>query len=120
MKNFFSAFEPEGTKASQWRYCVMKKIALISASILALGAASIAAGADGLYTTEADAYAAAASATVAQASDVSTRGDRFVVQSIQRKVRLIASDIRPVDSCDQAYWPYIPATCLETTETAGL
>jgi hypothetical protein len=96
----------------------MKKIALISASVFALGAASIATDAGGMH------YPGAMNLTSASASAVgenmSLRGDRVAASTIARKVRLVSSNIEPVISCDAAYWPYFPGACLERTVTAGL
>jgi len=103
----------------------MKKIALISASVLALGAASIAADADGLSFIPAatdfsvSSRATSVSAAAATAKE-SNRGARISDHAIERSVRLISSDIAPVNSCDAAFWPYYPAECLKRAETADL
>jgi len=96
----------------------MKKIVLISASVLVLGAASIAADAGGMHYSSATNFTTASASTVGE--DMSLRGNRVVAHPIAQKVRLVSSDIRPVDSCDAAYWPYYPGACLERIETAGL
>ncbi|GAB5463945.1 hypothetical protein [Hoeflea sp. EC-HK425] len=100
----------------------MKKIAIISASVLALGAASIAADADSmseLSTTSS--LAVEASLTPAESPIAApVRGARLAHQPIERKVRLVAPGIASVNSCDAAYWPYYPSECLNRVETAGL
>ena len=96
----------------------MKKIALISASVYALGAASIAADAGGMHYSSAMNFTTASASTVGE--DMRLRGDRVVAHPIARKVRLVSSGIEPVNSCDAAYWPYYSGACLERIETAGL
>lgn len=101
----------------------MKKIVLISASVLALGAASIAADADGVSilngATEPTLMSFAAPVTTANAEST-TRGSRVTKHKIERSVRLVKSGIASVNSCDAAHWPYYPAECLKRVETAGL
>ena len=101
----------------------MKKIALITASVLALGAASIAADADGLsfIPAAADFSDSSLSNPVSAATaEAGNRGLRPSNNVIKRKVRLVSSKIAPVVSCDIAYWPYYPSECLKRTETADL
>jgi len=101
----------------------MKKIVLISASVLALGAASIAADADGLPYLHTQAALSATSASASLLSDadgMALRGSRVVPQTLERKVRLVSGDVAPVKSCDAAHWPYYPESCLARIETAGL
>jgi len=101
----------------------MKKIVLISASVLALGAASIAADADGVSllngATEPALMSFAAPVSTAKA-DSNMRGARVAKPKIERDVRLVRSGIESVNSCDAAHWPYYPAECLQRVETAGL
>lgn len=96
----------------------MKKIVLISASVFALGAASIAADAGGMHYPLAINLTSASASTAGE--NMSLRGDRVVAHPIARNVRLVSSNVEPVISCDAAYWPYYPGACLERTETAGL
>jgi hypothetical protein len=111
-----------GTKALLRRWCGMKKIAIISASVLALGAASIAADADSMPKLSAAAsMAVEASLTPADsAAAAPLRGARLSQHPIERKVRLVAPGIASVNSCDAAYWPYYPSECLKRVETAGV
>jgi len=101
----------------------MKKIVLITASVLALGAASIAADADGVSMLNSGtqptlvSFAAPVSAANAESAH---RGDRVSRQKDKRSVRLVTSSVASVDSCDAAYWPYYPSECLKRVETAGL
>ena len=101
----------------------MKKIVTITASLLALGAVSIAADADGIsFSPTTAAFAISAPATpisvAAVASDAGTAGQNL--QIIEREVRLVSGNIAPVRSCNAANWPYYPADCLQRTESAGL
>jgi len=101
----------------------MKKIVLISASVLALGAASIAADADGVSILNSAPHATPMSSAApvgAANAESNTRGARVAKPSIERGVRLVKSGIESVDSCDGANWPYYPAECLQRVETAGL
>jgi len=97
----------------------MKKIAIISASVLALGAASIAADAGGMLP-DAEGLAAITAPSPAAAADTGNRGAVIATPAIERRIRLVSSGIAPVDSCDDAYWPYYPSECLKRVETAGL
>lgn len=117
-----AALATAGTKALLRRWCGMKKIAIISASVLALGAASIAADADSMPELSAAAsMAVKASLTPAESTIAAPlRGARLAHQPIARKVRLVAPGIASVSSCDAAYWPYYPSECLKRVETAGL
>jgi hypothetical protein len=111
-----------GTKALLRRWCGMKKIAIISASVLALGAASIAADADSMPELSA-AASMAVEASLTPADSVAAaplRGARLSQHPIERKVRLVAPGIASVNSCDAAYWPYYPSECLKRVETAGV
>ncbi len=69
-------------------------------------------------------YSSTMNLTAASASvvgkNMSLRGNRVVASTIARKVRLVSTNIEPVNSCDAAYWPYYPGACLERIETAGL
>jgi len=101
----------------------MKKIVLISASVLALGAASIAADADGLSmlngATKPSLMSFAASAPTSDGGRT-YRGDRVARHQNERGVRLITSKGASVNSCEAANWPYYPSECLKRVETAGL
>lgn len=101
----------------------MKQIATITASLLALGAASIAAYADGVSLSPTAAEFAVNSpvtpvSVAAVAPGEGASGQRM--QIIERDVRLVSVTVAPVRSCDTAYWPYYPADCLQRTESAGL
>lgn len=97
----------------------MKQIALVTASILALGAASIAADMDRLsYIPEGTPVGS--HAMTASAAAIETGGDDARVSTIERKIRLVTSTVRPVKSCDSANWPYYPADCLTKSDPAGL
>ncbi|MDZ7601239.1 MAG: hypothetical protein U1A06_07695 [Hoeflea sp.] len=101
----------------------MKKILIITASVLALGVASIAAGADGATPLPATADIALNSLTpqASAATTVSSRRSGPVGGSmIERDIRLVTTGIAPVKSCDAANWPYYPADCLKRVESAGL
>lgn len=104
----------------------MKKIALISASVLALGAASIAADADGvsmLHNETSLAMVASSSAVTTDTAGTDHREARIASNKsgrIQRSVRLVSSGIATANSCAAAHWPYYPAECLKRVETAGL
>lgn len=99
----------------------MKKIAIISASVLALGAASIAADADSISLLPATASLAAEASNTPVAGRSSTfRGAQHSKQVIDRKIRLVSPGIAPVRSCEAAYWPYYPAECLKHVDMAGL
>lgn len=94
----------------------MKKFELYTATILALGAVSIAVGADAVPD-----FPGAAGLSLGSASAASIEtGGQGTVPAIERKVRLVASGIAPVNSCDAAYWPYYPADCLTQSDPAGL
>jgi len=113
----------DGTKANVRRWCVMKKIVTITACLLALGAASIAADADGISwsprTAEFAMSSPAAPVSVAAvASGEGVPGQHM--QIMERDVRLVSGKIAPVRSCSSANWPYYPADCLQRTESAGL
>ena len=97
----------------------MKKIAIISASVLALGAASIAADAGGMLP-DATGLVAATAPSSAAAADTGNRGAVTDTHSIKRKIRLISSGVAPVGTCDAAFWPYYPSDCLKRVETTGL
>lgn len=97
----------------------MKKIAIISASVLALGAASIAADAGGMLP-DATGLAVITASSPAAAAETANHGAPVPVHAIERKIRLVSSGIAPVDSCDAAYWPYYPSGCLKRVETTGL
>lgn len=97
----------------------MRKIAILSASVLALGAASIAADAGGVLP-DPTGLAAITAPSPAAAAATSNRGAVTGKHSIERKIRLISSGIAPVDTCDAAYWPYYPSDCLKRVETTGL
>jgi hypothetical protein len=96
----------------------MKKIVLISASVFALGAASIAADAGGIYYPLAIKLTSASASPVGE--NVSLRGERVVANPFARNVRHVSSNVEPVNSCDAAYWPYYPGACLERTEAIDL
>jgi len=97
----------------------MNKIALVTASILALGAASIAADMDRLsYIPEGTPVGSHAMS--ASAAAIETGGDEVRVSMIERKIRLVTSTVRPVKSCDAAHWPYYPTDCLSQPDPAGL
>lgn len=101
----------------------MKKIVLISASILALGAASIAADADSVSLLNGATGPSLMSyaAPVSSANAGSHSRDALVARpGIDRNVRLVKSGIETVDSCEAAHWPYYPAECLQRVETSGL
>ena len=101
----------------------MKKIVLISASVLALGAASIAADADGVSMLNGETQTALMSLSVPAPTsddDRTYRGDRISRHQNERDVRLVTSKGASVNSCDAANWPYYPAECLKRVETAGL
>jgi hypothetical protein len=113
--------ESAGTKAPLRRLSDMKKIAIISASVLALGAASIAADAGSISLRPATAsFASEASAALVSAHSATFRGARLSGQVIERKIRLVSSGIAPVESCEVAYWPYYPSECLKRVDIAGL
>ncbi|MBU2486354.1 MAG: hypothetical protein KKG78_14825 [Alphaproteobacteria bacterium] len=97
----------------------MRKIAIISASVLALGAASIAADAGGMLP-DATSLASMTAASPAAAAETGKRGGVIATPAIERRIRLVSSGIAPVDSCDAAYWPYYPSDCLNRIETTGL
>ena len=97
----------------------MRKIAIISASVLALGAASIAADAGGMLP-DATGLAAMTASSPAAAAETGNRGGVIATPVIERRIRLVSSGIAPVDSCDAAYWPYYPSDCLKRVETTGL
>lgn len=117
-----AALAAAGTKALLRRWCGMKKIAIISASVLALGAASIAADADSMFELPAAAsLAVEASSTPAESTIAAPlRGARLLQEPIERQVRLVAPGVASVNSCDAAYWPYYPSECLKRVETAEL
>jgi len=97
----------------------MNKIALVTASILALGAASIAADMDRLsYIPEG--IPVGSHAMTASAAAIGTGGDDARVSTIERKIRLVTSTVRPVKSCDAAHWPYYPEDCLIEPDPTGL
>ncbi|SOE18314.1 hypothetical protein SAMN05877838_3235 [Hoeflea halophila] len=101
----------------------MKKIVLISASILALGAASIAADADGVHLLNGatEPVLMSYAAPVSSANAESHTLDPLVAKpGIDRNVRLVSSGIESANSCDKAHWPYYPAECLQSIETSGL
>ncbi|MGJ8572651.1 MAG: hypothetical protein ACSHXI_18335 [Hoeflea sp.] len=99
----------------------MKKIALISASVLALGAASIAADADGVTILTNETPSSTMSYTTPVESAASTyRGHRIAQHGIKRSVRLVSPVDESVNSCEAANWPYYPIECLKRVETAGL
>ena len=101
----------------------MKKIALISASVLALGAASIAADADGVSVLNGENHASTAVFSTAASTgyaDITNRGHRISQNDIERSVRSVSSAAGSVDSCDAANWPYYPTECLTRVETADL
>lgn len=97
----------------------MRKIATISASVLALGAASIAADAGGMLP-DTMGLSAATSSSPAAAAETGNRGAMIAAHAIERRIRLVTSGIAPVASCDAAYWPYYPSDCLKRVETKGL
>jgi hypothetical protein len=96
----------------------MKKIVIITASVFALGAASIAADAGGMHYPGAMNLPPVSATPAVEGSKM--RGDSVFVNPIAQKVRLVSPNIEPVNSCDAAYWPYYPGACLERVETAGL
>jgi hypothetical protein len=101
----------------------MKKIILISASVLALGAASIAADADGVSMLNGGTQSAVMSFDVsvpAPDADRALRGDRVTRHQNKSSVRLVTTKGASVNSCGAANWPYYPAECLKRVETAGL
>jgi hypothetical protein len=101
----------------------MKKIVLITASVLALGAASIAADADGVSMLNGGTQPTLMSfaAPVSKASDDdNTRGDRVSQHRTDRSVRLVKSGNASADSCAAAHWPYYPSECLKRVETTDL
>ncbi|MBU4529076.1 MAG: hypothetical protein KUA43_17520 [Hoeflea sp.] len=97
----------------------MKKIALITVSILALGAAAIAADVDGLSTDREEASFGSASIALAPTA-IPSSFDETGDAVIERKIRLVTAPVAPVSSCDAAHWPYYPADCLTTFEPAAL
>ncbi|MEM5494993.1 hypothetical protein [Hoeflea sp. AS16] len=97
----------------------MKKIAIISVSVFALGAAAIAADADGMLPL-AHGLADITASSPAAAAETGKQGIRIKEHAIERRIRLVSSGIASVDSCDAAYWPYYPVECLKRVETAGL
>ena len=97
----------------------MKQIALILASVLALGAASIAADADDVFsfgTASKPSEMAAVSLSQIQTSQTVAAKK----PAVERSVRLISTGIEPAASCEAANWPYYPTDCLQQVETAGL
>jgi hypothetical protein len=104
----------------------MKKIALISASVLALGAASIAADADGvsMLHTETRLAMMVSSTVVSPDTTATDHGETRMLADRagrkQRSVRLVSSGVETDSSCETANWPYYPAECLKRVETAGL
>ena len=97
----------------------MKKIAIISASVLALGAASIAADAGGMLP-DATGFATITGSSPAAAAETGKRVAAMPTHAIERRIRLVSSGIAPIDSCDDAYWPYYPSDCLKRVDTTGL
>lgn len=101
----------------------MKKIALISASVLALGAASIAADADGVSMLNDENQASVLEFTTtasAESAASAVRGARLSQSDIERSVRAVSSLAGSVDSCDAANWPYYPSECLTRVQTTDL
>ena len=98
----------------------MKKIALISASVLALGAAAIAADVDRLASLHASADLASVSPASAGLTGQRERGAHIATTAHTHKVRLVSPDAVRAKSCGTANWPYYPADCLEAVETAQL
>ncbi|KGF68270.1 hypothetical protein LL06_17675 [Hoeflea sp. BAL378] len=97
----------------------MKKIALISfASVLALGAAAIAADEDvSLRFASLNEFVS----TPAASSVVVSKGDRLRSQTAgMSRIRIISPTVVIADTCRAANWPYYPQECLETAETAEL
>lgn len=106
------------------RYCGMKKTVLISAAVLALGVAAIAADERSFVAAEATANMAMASLSLteavalnnADASDVTRRN-----QARLGEARLVLSPATAkTTACEKANWPYYPADCLERVETSRI
>ncbi|MBC7280125.1 hypothetical protein [Hoeflea sp.] len=96
----------------------MKKIVTITASLLALSAASIAADADGISFSPMSADFA--TPALAAAVEPTEGASGHQMQIMERDVRLVSGNVALVRSCDTAHWPYYPADCLQRTESAGL
>lgn len=95
----------------------MKKIAIISASMLVLGAVSLGAADFNTPSPESETAMSFASEfrtsglsaeTVAKPQPVETRAS----------IRRVLSGTIEVETCQDAYWPNIPAQCLERVDPA--
>ena len=97
----------------------MKKIALTSfASVLALGAAAIAADEDvSLRFASLNELVSTSPA----ASGASAKDDRLRTETVgMDRIRIISPTVTVAETCRAANWPYYPQECLETAETAEL
>ncbi|MCY0150316.1 hypothetical protein OEG84_22060 [Hoeflea sp. G2-23] len=102
----------------------MKKTVLISAAVLALGVAAIAADERSIVPQTATANIAMTSLSP-RVSTVLHTSDAFdAVHSDKQHpgaARLVLSPTTAkTDACEKANWPYYPADCLERVETSQL
>ncbi|WP_422372884.1 hypothetical protein [Hoeflea sp.] len=93
----------------------MKKIAIISASMLALGAVSLGAADFNKPTPESQTVVSSASDFRTSRLSIEPVADPQPVQS-RASVRRVLSGAIKVETCQDAYWPNIPAECLERVE----
>lgn len=98
----------------------MKKIAIISASVLALGAASVAADAGGSQFTSSLGFGIAATEPAVRVAADDLRGPRVRDGRTDREVRLIAGGAKLANTCAKANWPYYPSSCLEPASAESL
>jgi hypothetical protein len=111
----------------------MKKIATISASMLVLGAASLAAA--DFKNISAESETGITSTSEFRTSKLSTRTSesepRILTPGIETvenqqpvrskaSIRRVMSGTIEVESCQDAYWPKIPDQCLERIDSSEL
>lgn len=107
----------------------MKKIALITVSILTLGVAAVAADSLTWNTTaNADQVVVAAlpasevgnTLTIRSGAGIDDEKKARALPVSQKSIRLVTSPSTTVTSCEEANWPYYPVNCLARVESAGL
>jgi hypothetical protein len=94
----------------------MKKIAIISASMLVLGAASLAAADFNKPSPESETTTLAASEVRTSRLSIEAVAGPQPVQP-RPQIRRVLSGAIEVESCKDAYWPNIPAHCLERADS---
>lgn len=99
----------------------MKKIAIITASILGLGAAAVAANPSNRSVTPEGWQVLMASVSVPNATGKQTRrsSDGQTNRELDH-VRFVSTPDPAIKACEKAYWPYYPSDCLQRAEMAGL